>query len=259
MEPKGWERFFRVLENLTIALVAVVAGVIYAAYYNRTHHIAEWGTLAANLRIPVPLWLASLILVGLGVFGLLYRRVRKAQALERSNLEDLKTEANVLKSQIEHIRLEHAAEIQALRKLPNNQGEVKAPIVHTAWDGKTRWRWSYLVSQRVLRITGTATMLLDNTRESPLITGVRIEGAQFFGEFSSFRLIPGQEVYKTFHLDFTGMTAGAGIPLTVKFLFVNIKGELFPTNEMTFQPVDLAPVGADEVWTPKKSNPIPPR
>jgi hypothetical protein len=47
-----------------IAIGAAVFSVVYAAYYNRTHHIAEWGTIGASLTTPVPLWFVFLLSVG---------------------------------------------------------------------------------------------------------------------------------------------------------------------------------------------------
>jgi hypothetical protein len=53
-----------VLGSIAAAVITfggVVFSAVYTAYYNRTHHIAEWGTIGASLRTPVPLWFVFLL------------------------------------------------------------------------------------------------------------------------------------------------------------------------------------------------------
>jgi hypothetical protein len=51
-----------------IAFAAAVFSVVYAGYYNRSHHIAEWGAFAF-LKTPVPLWFVFLLAVVAGCLG----------------------------------------------------------------------------------------------------------------------------------------------------------------------------------------------
>jgi hypothetical protein len=77
------------IATIVITFSAAVFTVIYAAYYNRTHHIAEWGAFVTTLRIPVPLWFVFLLSVltgGLGFYG--FRIKRKAEKLQTTKISE---------------------------------------------------------------------------------------------------------------------------------------------------------------------------
>ena len=113
---------------LFVTLVGAVFSVVYAAYYNRTHHIAEWGVMGSTLRTPVPLWFTFLLGVLAGFSSwkafTLYKRNEYLET-ERKEYGIWETVAGVLK--------DHKARLE--RKI--EELESKEPKLHGVWNQPT--------------------------------------------------------------------------------------------------------------------------
>lgn len=114
-----------------------------------------------------------------------------------------------------------------------------APELHIAWRGISGWCWTQYQDERVVRLSGDGPIQLDNISERVMMIGVRIEGAEFVGAFDNFNLEPGQPVFRGMNLDFRGIHPKGKEPLTVKLVFIDLRGNEYPTKEATFQPVDV--------------------
>lgn len=78
--------------GFVIAIVSAVFSVVYAAYYNRTHRIAEWGAIGSVINTPVPLWSVFLVAVAVSWsawkgFSLWRRSESKVDTLKHRVLE----------------------------------------------------------------------------------------------------------------------------------------------------------------------------
>ncbi len=190
------------IATIVITFSAAVFTVIYAAYYNRTHHIAEWGAFVTTLRIPVPLWFVFLLSVltgGLGFYG--FRIKRKAEKLQTTKISE--------------------------------------PELHLAWHGTAGWGWGGHLQpsgmESVLRIQGDAIVSTDDLKEMIIITKAHLKGAEYVGNFGSFAIRPGTTFHQSIMLNFRGVRPESGKPLTVKLTFEDNKGRLYETRETTFR------------------------
>jgi hypothetical protein len=113
-----------------------------------------------------------------------------------------------------------------------------APELHIAWRGKSGWCWTQYQGERVVRISGDGPIQLDNATEKVIMTGARIEGAEFVGVFDNFEIEPGTVIFRGMNLDFKGIHPKGKEPLTVKLIFIDLRGNEYPTKEATFQPID---------------------
>jgi hypothetical protein len=80
--------------------------------------------------------------------------------------------------------------------VPTSAPGKPAPKLHVSWRGGSGWCWAQHEGERVLRISGDAPILLEDTQEKVIITGVLIEGAEFVGVFDNFELIPGEATFR---------------------------------------------------------------
>jgi hypothetical protein len=71
------------------------------------------------------------------------------------------------------------------------------------------------------------------------MTGVIIEGAEFVSVFDNFEMTPGETTFRGMNLDFKGINPEGKEPVTVKLIFVDLRGEKYPTNETIFNPLPL--------------------
>jgi hypothetical protein len=113
------------------------------------------------------------------------------------------------------------------------------PKLHVSWRGLSGWCWAQHDGERVFRISGDGPILLEDTQEKAIITGVLIEGAEFVGVFDNFELSPGKPTFRGMNLDFKGINPVDKEPVTVKLTFVDLRGNKYPTNETTFKPLSL--------------------
>ena len=111
-----------------------------------------------------------------------------------------------------------------------------AAKLHVSWR-VAGWCWAQHEGERVLRISGDTPILLENVDEKVLITGVHIESAEFVGVFDNFELTPGEQTFRGMNLDFKGLNPENKDPVTVKLIFVDLRGNKYPTNEATFKPL----------------------
>jgi hypothetical protein len=82
--------------------------------------------------------------------------------------------------------------------------------------------------ERVVRISGDAPIQLDNASEKVLLTGVRVEGAEFVGVFDQFELEPDVRTYRGMNLDFKGISLEVNSPLATNLIFLDIGGNEIP-------------------------------
>jgi hypothetical protein len=112
-----------------------------------------------------------------------------------------------------------------------------APKLHISWRGVSGWCWVQHEGERVLRISGDGPTLLENVQEKIIMTGALIEGAEFVGVFDNFELSPGEPTFRGMNLDFKGVNPEGKAPVTVKLIFVDLRGNRYPTSETTFKPL----------------------
>jgi hypothetical protein len=113
-----------------------------------------------------------------------------------------------------------------------------APELHIAWRGVSGWCWTQYQGERVIRISGDGPIQLDNVAEKVIMTGVRIEGAEFVGVFDNFIIEPGEVTFRGMNLDSRGIHPKGKEAITVKLVFIDLRGKEYPTKEATFQPID---------------------
>lgn len=80
--------------------------------------------------------------------------------------------------------------------LPTSLPGKPAPKLYISWTGASGWCWAQHEGERVLRISGDGPILVEDTQEKVIITGVLIEGAEFVGVFDNFELSPGKPTFR---------------------------------------------------------------
>jgi hypothetical protein len=351
-----------VLGSIAAALITfagVVFSAVYTAYYNRTHHIAEWGTIGASLRTPVPLWFVLLlgVLAGFSWWRAftstkmsrylkenhteLYRWQTMAEILKEKNnqlekgLEAMKAKEPILHGvwnpsqafwhmgrkandpsmqiggwitlstsntdETLHLLAAYIGERRAdifmpvsvkpgavedqmvmlfftppLTENPNEpftativvedqknrkynlprftfratpgqtppsipSPETALPVLHASWPGDSVWGWvtPHPEEEPIYMIRGDVTLLMDNIKESVIMTGVEIEGAESRGTFVNFKLDIGQPVTRGMRVYFRGTAPQGNDYYTVQLVFKDIKGNRYPTEPHRFNPLPI--------------------
>lgn len=111
-----------------------------------------------------------------------------------------------------------------------------APQLHLAWRS-SGWCWVMHYGERVLRISGDGTFVLDNVREPVLFTGVRVEGGEYVGTFDNFELKPKEPQVRGLNVDFKGRSPQGRENISVRLVFVDLRGNEYSTPEVTFKPI----------------------
>lgn len=111
-----------------------------------------------------------------------------------------------------------------------------APQLHAAWRS-SGWCWVMHDGERVLRISGDGAFVLDNVREPVIFTGVRVERGEYVGTFDNFELKPSEPHFRGLHVDFKGQSPEDRENITAKLTFVDLRGNEYPTPEVTFKPL----------------------
>lgn len=112
------------------------------------------------------------------------------------------------------------------RATPGGQMPVStkaAPQLHIAWRF-SGWCWVMHDGERVLRISGDATFVLDNVREPVIFTSVRVERGEYVGTFDNFELKPSEPHFRGLNVDFTGQSPKGRENITAKLTFVDLRG-----------------------------------
>ena len=84
---------------------------------------------------------------------------------------------------------------------------------------------------------GDGPIQLDNVSEKVIMTGVRLDGAEFVGVFDNFAIEPGAVIFRGMNLDFRGIHPEGPGAIRVKLVFIDLRGNEYPTKEATFQPI----------------------
>jgi hypothetical protein len=88
-------------------------------------------------------------------------------------------------------------------------------------------------------IRGDVTLLMDNIKESVIITGVEIARAESKGTFNNFKLEPGQSVTRVMRLYFRGEAPQGNDYYTVQLVFKDLRGNRYPTEPHRFHPLPI--------------------
>lgn len=124
-----------------------------------------------------------------------------------------------------------------------------APELHIAWRGVSGWCWTKYQDERVVRISGDGPIQLDNVPEKVIMTGVRVEGAEFVGVFDNFEIEPGKVISRGMNMDFRGIHSKGKEPLTVRLVFIDLRGNEYPTKEATFKALESPEQFGGIAWT----------
>lgn len=151
-----------------IGLGVAVFSVVYGAYYNRTHHIAEWGALGNILKAPVPLW----FVFPLGVLAAIclwkgYFYWRRNSYLEANAKEEghWQTVASVLRMHRDRLE-EKLAEI-----------ERKEPKLHGVWNqAQAFWHMGRHGEEPMTQIGGWIDLTSSNTKDNLFLLAAYVDG-----------------------------------------------------------------------------------
>lgn len=88
-------------------------------------------------------------------------------------------------------------------------------------------------------IRGEVTLLMDGIKESVIITGVEIEGAESLGKFDNFELSPSKQETRKMKLYFRGEAPKGVNDYTVQLVFKDLKGNRYLTEQHRFKPLPI--------------------
>lgn len=223
------------LAGLAIAFGAAAFSVVYAGYYNRTHHIAEWGALGATLRTPVPLWFVFLLLVATGVLGVkAFRKFRQNRELVRRNgiLKTIQADKEMWETVTNVLKMEKARLERRVQEL-----EDHAPKVHVSWPvNEGKWSLLNVFGAIHMSFTGRATFSSSNTAETIILTKAYMPGTAPGSNIMLVRIPPDEPLLGEFFHAL--LKPVLGIPekdFILKLIFVDTKGREYQAPDHTFQ------------------------
>ena len=225
-----------VLGSLAAALTAVGGGVfsaVYTAYYNRTHHIAEWGTIGASLRTPVPLWFVSLLGVLAGYSSWRAFTSSKTNRYLKENHTELyrwQTMAEILKEKNNQLE----GDLVALK--------AKEPILHGVWNpSQAFWHMGRKANETSMQIGGWITLSTSNTDETLHLLAAYI-GERRADIFMPVSVEPGAVEDKMVMMFFTPpLTESLNEPFTATILLEDQKNRKNALPSFTFRATGNTP------------------
>jgi hypothetical protein len=119
--------------------------------------------------------------------------------------------------------------------------EKASPILHASWRGDSAWGWATPLPEEdpIYMVRGDVTLLMDNTAEPVIITGVEIEDAESVGNFDNFQLNPNQPETRGMRVYFRGKAPKGTDDYTVRLVFKDLRGNRYPTVEHRFKPLPI--------------------
>jgi hypothetical protein len=160
-----------VLGSVAAAIIGfgvAVFSVVYGAYYNRTHHIAEWSALGNILRAQVPLW----FVFPLGVLAAIclwkgYFYWRRNSYLEANAKEEAhwQTVADVLRTNRDSLE-------EKLAELERNE-----PKLHGVWNqAQAFWHKGRHGEEPMTQIGGWIDLTSSNTQDNIFLLAAYVDG-----------------------------------------------------------------------------------